>query len=345
MKLLSTLALLFFLAPAASIGAAQEPEGELVDITLVVINDSILTSSMLEAEGRRILLRQPTLDPQEASNMALSLGVRKILFEETFQMLGFDYALLEPQVELRIQQLILEDGSRAGFEENLLRDGYDSIGDFHKDLQNSFIQNTVSGVLGGLVPSPNQGIRTLAHPTPAAIRDAYDAREAYRRTESQLEWAQLQFFNGRDKSPSEERASAIAEGLESGRLSLEQALDSADKVRPNQSIPAGMQAEYVDFLENSEAGSVKQLPTSSGGVAQLMVILGRTEAQDFTFKEAQLSIVRDLTAEARNEAVHQALSELYQGAYVWVNPGIPGLAESLEAVFGAGISSPDAAEL
>ena len=345
MKLFSTFALLLSLAPAASAAAAQEPEGELIDLTLVVINDSILTSSMLEAEGNRILLRRPTMDPQEASNFALSLGVRKILFEETFQMLGFDYALLEPQVDLRIQQLILEDGSRAGFEENLLRDGYDSIDEFRKDLQSSFIQNTVSGVLGGLVPSPNQGIRTIAHPTPAAIRDAYDTVDAYQRADSQLEWAQLQFFNGRNKASSEERATAVLEGLGAGTMSLEQALDAADKARPNTSIPGGMQDAYVEFLENSEAGAVKQLPTSSGGVAQLMVILGRTEAQEFSFKEAQLSIVRDLTAEARNDAVHQALSDLYQGAYVWVNPEIPGLAESLEAVFGDGISSPDAAEL
>lgn len=345
MKLHSTFALLICLAPAANAAAAQEPEGELLDLTLVVINDSILTSSMLEAEGTRIMLRRPTMDPQEASNFALSLGVRKILFEETFQMLGFDNGLLEPQVDLRIQQLILEDGSRAGFEENLLRDGYDSIDDFRKDLQSSFIQNTVSGVLGGLVPSPNQGIRTIAHPTPAAIREAYDTVEAYRRADSKLEWAQLQFFNSRNTASSDERATAVLEGLKSKTMSLEQALDAADKVRPNTSIPSGMQAAYVEFLDNSQAGAVKQLPTSSGGVAQLMVILGRTEAREFSFKEAQLSIVRDLTAEARNDAVHQALSDLYQGAYVWVNPEIPGLAESLEAVFGTGISSPDAAEL
>lgn len=342
MKLLSILTLLAGTTPAL---LAQEPEGGVVDETLVVINDSILTASMLEKEALRIQLRRPTMDPLEANNLALSLGVRKILFYETFQMLGFDFSLLEPQVDLRIQQLILEDGSRASFEENLQRDGYESIEDFQKDLKESFIQNTVSGVLGGLIPSPNQGIRTLAHPTPAAIREAYDTVEAYRRSESALVWGHLQFFQSRDKAPPEERAAAVLKGLQDGTLSVAQALEAADKVRENQSIPSGMQADYVEFLETSEPGSVRSLPTSRGGVAQLMLLMGRTEAQEFTFKEAQLSIIRDLTSEARNLAVHEALSALYQSAYVWVTPEVPGLEESLEVVFGGGISSPDAAEL
>ncbi len=340
------LSFLFLLSLTPLLPAQElEPEGELVDAVLVIINDSILTSSMLDAEVQRILHRQPEMEEAEANSIALSNGVRKILFEETFKKLGFEDDQIDTQVDLRIQQLILEDGSRASFEENLRRDGYASIDDFRQDLRFSFIQNTVSGILGGIIPSPNKGYRTLAEPTPEEIRAAYDAREEYRHRDSQLEWAQLQFFQQRDQPPAEERAAEVANQLGAGLLSPQQALEKADRVRRHTSIPAGMQSTYQKFLQTGNPGDSKLLPTSAGGVAQLLLILGRTEARDFSFKEAQLSIVKDLTEANRNKAVLEALADLYRQSYVWVNPQIQGLAESLEMTFGTGNVGPATDEL
>ena len=244
-----------------------------------------------------------------------------------------------------LERLILEDGSRASFEKSLRLDGYASIEEFRKDLRSSFLRLTVQGVLGGVIPSPSQGIRTLAQPTPAEIRAAYEAREAYRHVESELQWAQLQFFKDRDKPPAEDRAAEVSNRLGAGLMTVEEALKDADKVRRNGGIPDGMLAEFVEFLESAEPGECKQLPTSAGGVAQLMVIIGRTEARDFSFQEAQLIIVKDLTAANRDIAVAEALSDLYRESYVWVNPAVPGLAALLEADFGGGNPVQEADEL
>ncbi|MGB0953786.1 MAG: hypothetical protein ACPG31_11210 [Planctomycetota bacterium] len=347
MKLLSTLLLLPCLAPAAQ---AQEEEAsfsepQVLDMALVIINDSILTTSMLDRQVRRLLVANPGISVPEANSHALTSGVRKILFEETFQQLGFDEGLLDPQINLRIEQMILEDGSRASLEEALLRDGYQSIEEFRLDLRDSFVQNTVAGVLGGRIPSPNQGIRTLAAPTPTEIRHAYDTEEGFRHRPSSLQWSRLTFHNLRGKRNHHVRAEEVIRGLEDGSLTTAQALKLADKETTNTSISPNQRTDIIEFLENAAEGDTMNLSVPSGNSAMVLVVLGRTEAQDFTFEEAQLTITNALTAQNQDKAVMAALSELYQGSYVWVNSEIPGLEDSLEHTFGGGKSSSESEEL
>ena len=346
MKLLSTLLLLPCLAPAAQ---AQEEaplsEPQTIDMALIIINDSILTSSMLDREVMRMLASNPDLSRSEANSYALTGGVRKILFHETFQQLGFDEGLLDPQIDLRIEQMIMEDGSRAGLEESLYRDGYQSIDEFRLDLRDSFVQNTVAGVLGGQIPSPNQGIRTLAKPTPEEIREAYEKFEHFRHVPSNLEWARMTFFTNRGEANAHVRAAEVMSGLASGSLTPAKALEMADRVNRNREIGSGLRSDIQEFLESAEEGATMDVSQDGSDRALVLLVLGRTEAQDFSFEEAQLTITRELTAANQEKAVMAALGELYRNSYVWVNPEVAGLAESLEVTFGGGNDSLDAAEL
>lgn len=346
MKLLSTFLLLPCLAPAAQ---AQEEasfsEPQVIDMSLVIINDSILTTSMLDRQVQRLMVVNPEISLQEANSYALTSGVRKILFEETFQQLGFDEGLLDPQINLRIEQMILEDGSRASLEEALLRDGYQSIDEFRADLRDSFVQNTVAGVLGGQIPSPNQGIRVLAKPTPTQIRQAYDNEERFREIPSSLEWARLTFHSLRNQDHPQVRAAAVMQGLKDGTLTPAEALKLADNQHLNTSISPRQRPDIREFLENASKGDTMDLTVPTGNSAMILVVMGVTEAQTFTFEESQLTISNALTAANQEKAVMAALSELYQGSYVWVNPEIPGLADSLEQTFGGGKSGSDSEEL
>lgn len=348
MKLLSTLLLLPCLAPAAQAqeeASAQLQEPVVIDSALIIINDSLLTTSMLERDVMRLLGNNPNLSEMEANSYALTNGVRKILFHEMFQQLGFDEGLLDPQIDLRIEQMILEDGSRASLEESLLNDGYDSIEEFRQDLRTSFVQNTVSGVLGGQIPSPNQGIRVLAKPTPEEIREAYEQDERYRHQASSLEWARLTFHNERGKEAPHVRAAQMMQGLADGTLTPQQAVQMADRVTPEREIKPSLRSDIVDFLENAAAGATYDISGDNAQRANILIVLGRTEAQDFSFEDAQLAITKDLTAANQEKAVMESLGILYRSSYVWVNPEVNGLAESLERTFGGGFDSPDSAEL
>jgi len=348
MKLLSTLLLLPFLAPVAqaqeeALADAQEPI--VIDATLIIINDSILTTSMLEREVNRMLGNNPDLSPMQANTFALTGGVRKMLFEETFQQLGFDEGLLDPQIELRIEQMILEDGSRASLEESLRKDGYGSIEEFRQDLRNSFVQNTVSGVLGGQIPTPNQGMRILAKPTPKEIREAYEEFEHFRHVPSSMEWSRLTFFEERGKEAPEVRAAAVIQGLEDGTLTVEEALAMADRTFPSTVIGESLTAEIRAFLQTGAPGATMDITREGSNRSNVLLVVGRTEEQHFTFEESQILIEKELTAANREKAVMDALGQLYRSSYVWVNPEVQGLEESLERTFGGGNDSLESEEL
>lgn len=344
MKLLSIILFLGLLAPRAS---AQLPEQDenVVDAAWVVLNDSILTASMVNLEAERMAKRDPSLSEDQLIITATLAGVRNMLFQEMFLNLGFSDELLEPRLKDRIAQLILETGSRAGFEASLLRDGYNNIEEFRKDLRRVFVESTVKSVLEGVAPTQNQGMLVLSKPTPSEIRKAYDSDSSFSNVESVLEWAPLKFFNERGKAPAEERAAEVANRLGAGLMTVEQALAAADSVRVQSGIRDGMKPELVDFLEFGKAGDVMPLGGNAGGSAQLVLLIGRTEAQQFTFEEAQLTIINKLTSDKRRKAVAEAVADQYNSSYLWVSPNLPGLEDFLDQIYGGEISAPTSAEL
>ena len=74
-------------------------------------------------------------------------------------------------------------------------------------------------------------------------------------------------------------------------------------------------------------------------------MIGRTQAQNFSFGEAQLSIINKLTRDKRLEAVNAAVAVQYNSSYLWVNPDLPGLEDFLDGIYGGEISASSSAEL
>ncbi|MDA0667724.1 MAG: hypothetical protein O3A95_06990 [Planctomycetota bacterium] len=344
MKLLSTILLLCILAPWASAQIPEQEEG-VVDAAWVVLNDSVLTASMVNQEAERMAKRDPSMTEDQLIITATLSGVRNMLFGEMFISLGFNDALLAPRLESRIQELILESGSRAGFEASLLRDGYPTIEDFRKDLRRVFVESTVKSVLEGVAPTQSQGMLVLSSPTPGEIRKAYDSDASFRHVEPVLEWAPLKFFNERGKAPAAERAAEVSNRLSAGQMTIEEALAAADNARVQSGIHEGMKPELIDFLEFGKAGDVMPLGGNAGGSAQLVLLIGRTEAQKFTFEEAQLTIINKLTLENRRRAVAEAVAAQYHSSYLWVSPELPGLEDFLGQIYGGEISASTSAEL
>ena len=344
MKLLSTILLLSILAPAAS-AQLPEPEEGLVDAAWVVLNDSILTSNMVTQEAARMGKRDPSMGEEQLIITATLSGVRNMLFQEMFLQLGFSDDLLAPRLDARVQQLILESGSRAGFEASLLRDGYANIDEFRKDLRRVFVQSTVQSVLEGVAPTQNQGMLVLSSPTPSEIRDAYNTDPSFRRVEPVLEWTTLKFFKEPGKAPAADRAAEVTNRLGAGLMTIEEAFNAADRARVQQGITEGMKPELVDFLEFGKAGDIMPLGGNAGGSAQLVLLIGRTEAQEFSFEDAQISIINALTSAKRRESVEQAITDQYHASYLWVSPNLPGLQDFLDQIYGGEISAPTSAEL
>ena len=317
----------------------------MVDAAWVVLNDSILTASMVNLEAERMAKRDPSMTEEQLIITATLAGVRNMLFQEMFINLGFNNELLAPRLDDRIQQLILENGSRAGFEASLARDGYANIDEFRGDLQRVFVESTVKSVLEGVAPTQNQGMLVLSSPTPAEIRQAYAADSSFSKVEPVLQWAPLRFYNERGKAPAADRAAEVTNRLGAGLMTIDQALAAADSARIQNGVHDGMKPELIDFLEFGKPGDVLSLDGKSESSAQLFLLIGRTEAQDFTFEEAQLTIINKLTSEKRRKAVADAVANQYHSSYLWVSAELPGLEDFLDQIYGGEISAPTSAEL
>lgn len=335
--------LLCFAAPSAA--AAQGFEDDGVDQILVIINDQILTESQVMKIASQILARRPDLDMQQASGIALNTGIRRILYQESFNRLGLDDSLLDPQVAARIQTMISEDGSRQRFINKVALDGYTSLEDFQEALRYQFVEQTVAGIVSGQIPSPQQGMRQIGEPTPAEMRKAYNTNSLYRERPAEFEWASLKFMNDKTSAPAAERAAETSNRLRAGLISIQSAEAKADRVTYYTEIQEGISKDLENFLKTAASGDCMELPSSSSNVVQLILITKRTEARSFTFAEAQLFIAEELKLMASQLAVEQELSEIYTSSYIWVSPQIQWLRDSLDEAFGRGISGHPAEEV
>lgn len=344
MKLLSTIVLFCALASSAS-AQIPEPEEGVVDAAWVIVNDSVLTSQMVNMEAGRMAKRDPSLSEEQLIITATLSGVRTMLFQDLFTKLGFNDALLAPRLQDRIDQLILEAGSRAGFESSLARDGYANIEEFRKDLRRVFVESTVKSVLEGVAPTQNQGMLVLSSPTPGEIRKAYASDASFREVAPVLEWAQLKFFQERGKAPAADRAAEVINRLGAGLMTIQEALDAADRAPIQYGIRENLRSDIIEFLEFSKPGEIMPMNNSAGETQQLVLLIGRTQAQNFSFGEAQLSIINKLTRDKRLEAVNAAVAVQYNSSYLWVNPDLPGLEDFLDGIYGGEISASSSAEL
>jgi len=327
------LALLLSAIGSSAVGA-QSSDDFSVDQVLIIINDQILTGSMVEDIAMRIMNSSADVEIEEAGSAALNIAIRRILYRESFLRLGLDESMLDPQVEARIQALILEDGSRQRFLDKVKRDGYHSIEDFQKALRHQFIEGTVAGIISGTIPSPNDGKRTISDPAPAEIRAAYRDNEIYRKRPAEFEWAALKFLNDPAIAPAADRAAETLSRLAKHTMSIPEALAKADNVSLSTEIRAGAKENLKDFLETAAPGSCMELTNSVSGVIQLVLVTKRSASREFSFKEAQLLILNDLRQSSQTEAIHAELSAMYLSSYSWFSPQLRGLRENLDETFG-----------
>jgi hypothetical protein len=321
-------------AMGSSAVCAQGSDDSSVDQILVIINDQILTGSMVEDIAVRIMNSNADVTIEEAGPEALNIAIRRILYRESFLRLGLDESMLDPQVEARIQALILEDGSRQRFLDKVKRDGYHSIEDFQKALRHQFIEGTVAGIVSGTIPSPNDGKRAISDPSPAQIRAAYQDNEIYRQRPAEFEWAALKFLNDPATAPAADRAAETLSRLGKHTMSIPEALAKADSVSLFTEIRAGAKENLKNFLETAAPGDCMELTNSVSGVLQLVLVTKRSPSREFSFQEAQLLILNDLRMEAQNSSVRAELSAMYLSSYSWFSPELRGLRENLDGVFG-----------
>jgi len=315
--------LLLALAPAL---APQLPgddpsglaEGDLlVDRTLFVLNDDVLTGSKLQRRIDMLVRRFPDAPDAEIASAALQAEIRRMLAREGFRRMGLDEALVDRQVQFRIEDMQREDGSLARFEARMAADGY-TLETMREAIREEFLYNAWLDIISGQAPSPTNGLRQLAEPTADEIRAAYEATPDRWKQAEVLEWVTLSYFDG-GETAALKTARDLRAALARGETSLTEAREAASTATPGSGDPSGQQLrrELVEFLDAGAPGDVSAVHVIRGLGGQFSVLTERKEPREISFSEAQSLVRRDLMRERELQAELREMVRLLDSSFVW----------------------------
>lgn len=299
-------------------GALAAGESVMVEQTLFILNEEIVTLSMIQESAARILRQNPPgMPPEDALSIALRDHVHQLVALEGFRRLGMDETLLEEEVTARMDRIIEGAGSRARFEEGLRESGFTMV-TYRDFLKNLLIQRTWRGVVTGEQPSPLQGFRSRLEPTPSELRAEFDTDPRRWEQGFELVWEVLQFHDGA-QGPGLARAQAIADGLGTGAVTLADAKAAAQSVATNRGDPASknLLPKIRDFLLDAEVGDVSPVEPIPNLGGLIFVVTERSPARTIGFEEAQFRIAVDLRERKAEALVADAAAALLRSSYTW----------------------------
>ena len=308
------------------------PGGEtLVDRTLFVLNDEVLTAGKLQRRIEMLARRFPEAPAPDIASAALQAEMRRMLSREGFRRMGLDERMLDRQVDLRIEDLQREDGSLARFEARIAAEGY-TIETMREAIREEFIYTSWLDIIAGQAPSPTNGIRQIPEPTAEDIRAAYQATpDRWQQTEV-LAWTTLSYFDG-GEAEALETARTMRASLARGEVSLAEARDAASSVNPGSGDPGGLplRRALADFLAEADPGEVSAVHVIRGLGGQFSVLVERKEPREISFAEAQSLVRRDLVREREVQAELAEMVRLLDSSFVWYAQEVSGFLAQLRA--------------
>ena len=297
--------------------------GELVvDRTLFVLNDEVLTASKLQRRIDMLQRRFPEAPESDLASAALQAEIRRMLGREGFRRMGLDESQVERLVRLRIEDLQREDGSLARFEARLAAEGF-TLETMREAIREEFMYNAWVDILAGQAPSPTEGLRQLPDPTAEEIRAAYAATPDQWQQAEVVEWVTLSYFDGGEKAALE-TAQNLRAGLARGEATLSEARAQASSVTPGSGDPGAqaLRRELVDFLSTAAPGDASPVHVIRGLGGQFSVMTERKEPREISFEEAQALVRRDLVREREVQAELREMVRLLDSSFVWHAPEV-----------------------
>lgn len=320
----SLLLALLLAAPAQNDGGSPSlaellagGESVAVEQILFVLNEEIITTSMIEERASRMLRMRPEEDPRSLWSQALADIVLDLIALEGFRRLGLDEAAIAAEASARVDRVRDSYGSRARFEENLAQQGY-TLSTFRDSVQGDLIRRTWRGVVTGQQSSPLKGLRERIDPSPSEILAEFERDPERWKQGFGIVWKVLQYHDN-PQGPGWERAQAAQAALSSGAWNLAQAEADAQSVQALQGDPAerNLRPEIRDFLLNAEAGAASPVEPIPGLGGLIFVVVERSPARTIGFEEAQTRIAAELKQRKAEEAVMAAAQTLFRSSYTW----------------------------
>lgn len=293
-----------------------------VEQVLFVLNEEMITSSMVEEQMNRLKRTRTDLQGPNLFWQALADLSFELIALEGYRRLGLDEKSLDTEVTTILDQRIQEAGSRARFEDALRAEGY-TLASFREFLKGALVTLSWQRVVTGEQPSPLEGYRARTEPTPAEVLAEFHRDPERWEQGNEVVWKVLQFHD-RGGVLGVNRAKAVADALAAGSSTLAEAEASAQSAQTLRGDPAerNLSPDLRDFLLSAPAGQVSTVQPIPGIGGLILVVVERSPARTIGFEEAQIRITAELRRRNSEAALTAAREAIYRSSYSW-HPDLP----------------------
>ena len=309
------------------------PQEILVDQTLAIINDQVLTMSDLEREFSLLLKERglsadhiPMDQKLALTSRALQTRLVDMLFHEGFRMSGMDPEILTRGAVEEIRKRQEDAGSVATYALQLASRGT-NIENETKRVKQQLVAVLFRRSELGL--SPELGAtasKALLEPIPTEIQAWFQNHPAEVTTEASMEAQLLVIMNSNFGSP-ETGLDEIATALASGQITFDDAAQEHSVYRPSEGGRTGvfqvedsaLQTPVMDFLATAEANQISPPLQLASGWA-LAKLLKSTPAGSLSFTEASPAIRQYLRRQKERQLLRSTVERLRRHCYLWLQP-------------------------
>ncbi len=308
--------------------AAAQQSSIVGETVIVQIDDQLITSRDVADENRRLLYKNPMMDPRSSEPIAITNLIQRALTVHVAPKLEVPLEHYSLITDDHILQEIERAGSRLHFlKAKNLEFGMTTIKEYHDYIYHNYIYTHVLSIVVGNQQTSGKGLRVILDPSPKEIRHTYIENEEFQLAPAVLEWSLLKFYPGRtgDKTAQEVAAQAIRE-LKEGKINAQQLVEMADDAIEMLGEPEDTASWVIDFISTASENDVLVGPASKYGLAgtvSLVLITKRVPAQEYSFKDAQPLIKKHLRAVSQNKTIEDFFISAAAEVDVWVTDDIP----------------------
>ena len=325
---LSLLFLASFQAPASA-----APQEIVVDQTLAIVNDQVLTMSDIKREID-LMIRERGMDPKTLGpedqralmQMALQGRLLDMLFQEGFRLSGMDPAILEQGALNEIRTRQLEAGSIAAYAQELAGRNT-TIEKETKRITQQLVAMLYKRSELGLSPELGKSAaKASVKISPQEVLQYYQANQSSFAFPASVE-AQILMIVDEGKSMAAPRMALLADSIADGSLSFNDAAQQHSIYRPELAGKTGsihpktapFQGTIKEFLLSGELGETSaplQLPTGQA----LVRILQKQPAGVAGLEETEQGIRRHLKEQKQMLLLRETVQRLRKQCYLWLIP-------------------------
>lgn len=316
-------------APPAAQQPQEGPGGEtfVLDTTLAIVNDQVITLSQIESQAQFWYRSQPDENWKEIGELrreSFALQLVNALFQAGFELYDLDETLVDRIVADEIQNQINDSGSITAFTEELKALGT-SLDQHTQAMRNRYMRRLLQERELGLMPAKGRDkFKADIYVKPSDIASYYEEHREDYKLDHRIAARMILLLEKAGEYPAEVRIQELRNEILAGRISFEDAAQQHSAYMPSIRGSMGLvnpeeskdRPEIVAHLKAvSEPGISEPIELPTGWV---LIKVEEIRPEGYVpLEEVHLQIATKLEDQHYQYLMYETIKSLRERCYVW----------------------------